>query len=102
MSLLRRRMMMQEWEEVDDNLINMEEYNNTVSRNYSQYFDVDLSKTYYMYGYAYFNCFSKWGANIGMGNTDEDGKVNFVDGTVKIFAYFPAGGNPYFGLTKRS
>ena len=55
-----------------------------------------------MYGYAYFNCFSKWGANIGMGNTDEDGKVNFVDGTVKIFAYFPAGGNPYFGLTKRS
>ena len=86
----------------DDNLINMEEYNNTVSGNYSQYFDVDLSKTYYMYGYAYFNCFSKFGANIGMGNTDEDGKVNFVDGTTKILIRFPAGRNPYFGLTKRS
>ena len=49
-----------------------------------------------------FNCFNKWNSNIGMGNTDEDGKVNFVDGTVKIFAYFPAGRNPYFGLTKRS
>ena len=102
MSLLRRRMMMQEWKEVDDNLINMEKYNNTVSGSYTQYFNVDSSKTYYMYEYSYFNCFSKFGANIGMGNTDEDGKVNFVDGTVKINARFPAGGNPYFGLTKRS
>lgn len=93
---------MQEWKEADDNLINMEEYNNTVSGNYSQYFDVDLSKTYYMYEYAYFNCFSKWGANIGMGNTDEDGKVNFVDKTAKILAYFRAGKDPYFGFTKRS
>lgn len=93
---------MQEWEEVDDNLIDMEEYNNTVSLNYAQTFDVDSSKTYYMYEYSYFNCFSKWDSNIGMGNTDEDGKVNFVDGTVKILAYFPAGMNPYFGFTKRS
>ena len=102
MSLLRRRMMMQEWKEVDDNLINMEEYNNTVSGNYSQSFNVDSSKTYYMYEYSYFNCFSKFGANIGMGNTDEDGKVNFVDGTTEILVRFPAGRNPYFGSTKRS
>ena len=86
----------------DDNLIDMESYNNTASWNYSKYFDVDSSKTYYMYGYSYFNCFSKWDANIGMGNTDEDGKVNFVDGTVKILASFPTGGNPYFGFTRRS
>lgn len=102
MSLLRRRMMMQEWKEADDNLINMEKYNNTVSGNYRQHFNVDSSKTYYMYQYSYFNCFDKWGSNIGMGNTDEDGKVNFVDGTIKIHAYFPAGRNPYFGFTKRS
>lgn len=102
MSLLRRRMMMQEWKEVDDNLIDMESYNNTVSGNYSQTFDVDSSKTYYMYEYDYFACFSKWSSNIGLGNTDEDGKVNFVDGTVQILARFPAGRNPYFGFTKRS
>ena len=102
MSLLRRRMMMQEWKEVDDNLIDMESYNNTVSGNYRQSFNVDSSKTYYMYEYAYFNCFSKFGANIGMGNTDENGKGNFVDGTIKILIIFPAGGNPYFGFTKRS
>ena len=93
---------MQEWKEADDNLIDMEKYNNKVSGDYNQNFDVDLSKTYYMYEYHYFNCISKWGANVGMGNTDEDGKVNFVDGTVKIYAYFSPGRNPYFGLTKRS
>ena len=93
---------MQEWKKVDDNLINMEAYNAVETGNYTQTFDVDSSKTYYMYEYFYFNCFSKWGSNIGMGNTDEDGKVNFVDGTAKILAYFPSGMNPYFGFTKRS
>lgn len=86
---------------LDDNLINMDKYNSTASGNFFQSFSVDASQTYYMYEYAYFNCLNKFGANIGMGSTDEDGKVNFINGTVKIVAYFPVGRNPYFGLTKR-
>lgn len=102
MSLLRRRMMMQEWEEVDDNLIDMDAYKSISSGDFGQYIKVDTTKTYYMYDVKYANCYNSYDANLGVANTDEHGKVTFKDKTVKIMVVIPIGKNPYFGLTKRS
>lgn len=102
MSLLRRRMMMQEWEEVDDNLIDMDAYKSISSGVFRQYIKVDTTKTYYMYDVKYANCYNSYDANLGVANTDEHGKVTFKDKTVKIMVVIPIGENPYFGLTKRS
>lgn len=102
MSLLRRRMMMQEWEEVDDNLIDMDAYKSISSGDFRQYIKVDTTKTYYMYDVKYANCYDSFDANRGIANVDEHGKVTFKDKTVKILVVISIGKNPYFGLTKRS
>lgn len=89
-------------EKEDDNLIDMEAYSSVTSGTYSQVIEVDITKTYYAYDDNYINCFSKWGANIGMVEKDEYGKVTFKDGTIKVNVVISIGKNPYFGFTKRS
>lgn len=93
---------MQEWEEVDDNLIDMDAYKSISSGDFRQYIKVDTTKTYYMYDVKYANCYNSYSANLGLANADEHGKVTFKDKTVKILVVIPIGKNPYFGLTKRS
>lgn len=103
MSLLRRRMMMmQEWKEADDNLIDMDAYKSISSGYFRQYIKVDTTKTYYMYEVNYANCYNSYDANLGLVSKDEYGKVTFKDKTVKIMVTISIGKNPYFGLTQRS
>lgn len=102
MSLLRRRMMMQEWKEADDNLIDMDAYKSISSGYFRQHITVDTTKTYYMYGVNYANCYDSFDSNLGLANVDEHGKVTFKNRTVKIMVVISIGKNPYFGLTKRS
>ena len=101
MSLLSRRMLMNQTNVIiDDNLINMDEYSIATST-YNQRITIDSTKTYYIYDYNYFTCFNKWSSNIGIGSSD-NGKAIFKDGTIEVEIFISPGKNPYFGLTKRS
>ena len=99
--LRRRRTLGNEVTEKDDNLIDLNAYNESATNAYVQDIVIDSTKTYYAYDISYIVCYNKWGSNLGLATIASDGTVTTEPDTITIRVNISKNKNPYFGLTRR-